>query len=167
MVIDNIALSLVKSAVTYFSMEGTEKKLFYDKHIQKNIVIPFVYNQLEEKYMNIITGDKHYCLANFTFLVSCVYFEYKTILLDYEEELVLSSIQSFSDIINSYIFDDKNIIDDVYIVNNHGYFLDIRQQAIKLLKVIGILEVQPCLLNISEIIGIYNYVTSPEAWSVL
>lgn len=99
-------------------MNGNNKNNFYEKHIQEGIILPFVYSEWEDKYSEVSFDNKNFQLANFTFLVSCVFTVYKTVALDIGNDLISEAVYILSDALNNYIFDDKNIIDDIYIINN-------------------------------------------------
>lgn len=165
----NSETNLFLSAVKYLAMSGEDKKIFYEEHINKGINIPFIYHLTNEKYLDISLNDRRYCLVNFNFLVLCLYWEYKTAVdLEFDIRDVSSAIELLNAVINEFIFDEQNIIDDNYILNNKGVLNNLRQAANSLLNVMKITnDKSGYLLNINEIVGIYNYVASPEIWNIL
>lgn len=167
MTTDSITLKIFLSAVNFFSINGSDKKKFYDKHIQEKIMIPFVYTDTDDKYSNVGLNDQHFQLANFTFLVSCVFVAYKSVALDIGNDLISDAVDVLNDALNNYIFDDKNIINDIYILNNCGYFYDIENNARQLKDLMQAEEMQFSILDIDNIINIYDFVVTPEAKKIL
>ncbi len=164
---DQDHILLLISAILYFAMDGMGKAAFFHQHIQQKITIPFVYNQWQEQYFHVADTDQHYGLANFTLLMSFVFNEYKSMLLDTEQDIILQAVASFEHAMNQYVFDDHNTIDDAYIVDDKGYFLDIQYQAKMFLAHINSNISTPEILDIQNIIGIYNHIPTPTAWQVL
>lgn len=167
MITDNFDLKTFLSSVNFFSMSGNDKKIFYDRHVQESITIPFVYTDTNDKYSNVSLNDQYFQLANFTFLVSCVFTVYKTVALDEDNDLISDAVYILTDALNNYIFDDTNIIDDIYIINNCGYFPDIQDKARQLIGLMQAEGMQFSILDIDNIINIYDFVVPPEAKKIL
>lgn len=164
---DNAALRILQSAVCFFAMDAQDKQRFYEQHRQAGIVLPFVYSETHVRYDHIGADNPNFQLANFAFLLFCVFTEYKVMALDSDNEQVVAATIALNDALNQWIFDDSNTVDDAYIVGNQGCFPIIQCCSLALRALIGTDDQSTATLNFNEIMGIYNHIPTPEAKAIL